>query len=93
MKPIPIMLCVSAIALAAPAIGQADDDFFGIVESRPAGIAGTWTVGGRSFAADDRTRLDEDDGPARVGACVSVDYEGPRVEEIETEPAARCRAR
>ncbi|NJM08384.1 hypothetical protein HC891_22710, partial [Candidatus Gracilibacteria bacterium] len=35
-----------------------DDDFYGVVEQRPAGVAGTWLIGGRTFVASDSTRLE-----------------------------------
>ncbi|NCA91006.1 MAG: hypothetical protein EOM92_19560 [Gammaproteobacteria bacterium] len=87
---------LSGLFLAATVVGMpltvdASNDFTGIVESRPAGIAGTWRIGGRAIEATATTKLDEDDGPAQVGACVSVDFEGAVVEEIETERASKCK--
>lgn len=70
---------------------DADDDWYGVVEVRPSGTAGSWVIGGRTFTATERTRLDTDDGPIRVGTCVSVDFEGSRAIEIESEPARECR--
>ena len=70
---------------------ETDDDFYGIIENRPEGIAGDWTIGGRIFPADPDTFWAVDDGPLTPGACVSVDYEeGGRVFEIESEPMADC---
>jgi hypothetical protein len=69
----------------------ADDDFYGIVESRPLdGDIGAWVVGGRTFTATAATKIDTDDGPFDIGACASADTEGERVEEIESEPAQKC---
>ncbi|NOK64345.1 MAG: hypothetical protein GFH27_549431n33 [Chloroflexi bacterium AL-W] len=69
---------------------QSDRDYYGFIESRPSGTAGTWVVSGRSFTATDSTRLDPDDGPLTVGRCVSVDYEGDLAREIESESASDC---
>jgi hypothetical protein len=69
---------------------SADDEFYGIVESRPDGKAGTWTIGGRSIEATDDTDLDEDDGPLTIGACAEVEIGDGKVDEIETKPAAKC---
>lgn len=82
-------LAVSALAFSLGA--GADDDFYGIVESRPAdGHVGEWVIGGRTFTATAATEIDTDDGPLDVGACASVDTKGERVEEIESEPARKC---
>ena len=67
-----------------------DEDWYGIVNQRPAGVAGTWVIGGRAFTASESTRLMRDDGPIAVGSCVSVDYDGSRAFEIESEPAHDC---
>ena len=93
MRSSAMVLFLSATTLGIPAIGQADDDFYGIVEARPSGLAGAWTIGGRRVEVTDKAELDEDDGPASVGACVSVDFEGSVVEEIETERMSRCATR
>lgn len=90
------LLTSSAVALpfAGPVSAQAaDDDFYGVVESRPTdGSVGVWTIGGRTFTATTQTTIAEDDGPLTVGTCASVDTEGERVEEIESEPSADCPA-
>lgn len=67
-----------------------DDDYYGFIESRPAGTAGTWVIGGRSFTTTAGTELEADDGPLTVGACVSVEHEGRIAVEIESEPAGDC---
>ena len=66
------------------------DDYYGLIESRPADTAGTWVVSGRSFTATGNTRLAIDDGPLDVGRCVSVDFEGDQALEIESEPDSDC---
>jgi hypothetical protein len=85
---------VIALPFVAPVSAQAaDDDFYGVIESRPAdGAAGVWIIGGRTFTATAQTKLDEDDGPLAVGTCASVDTEGDVVEEIESESSADCPA-
>ena len=87
---IPAMtLAFSALAFSLGAV--ADDDFYGIVESRPLdGDVGEWVIGGRTFTATVPTEIDTDDGPLDIGVCASVDMEGERVEEIESEPARKC---
>lgn len=64
---------------------HADDEFYGIVESRPEGKVGTWVIGGRKVEVTERTELEADNGPLLVGACVEVAYDGKFVEEIESE--------
>lgn len=68
-----------------------DDDFYGFIESRPAGTAGTWIIGGRSFTATSSTELEQEYGIFAMGAFVEVEYtlvDGIRVaEEIETHVA------
>ncbi|MFB1490103.1 MULTISPECIES: hypothetical protein [unclassified Thiocapsa] len=82
-------LAFSALAFSLGAV--ADDDVYGIVESRPAdGHIGKWVIGGQTFTATAATKIDTDDGPLDIGACASVDTEGERVEEIESEPAEKC---
>lgn len=68
----------------APAV-MADEEFYRKLESRPAGKSGTWVMGGRSITVTESTRLNEEDCPLVVGACVEVKYENGAVEEIETE--------
>lgn len=46
----------------------------GLVESRPVGLLGEWTIGGQVFVADNNTKFDFDDGPLTVGACAKVEY-------------------
>jgi hypothetical protein len=81
-----------AFSLLACSLGAlANDDFRGIVESRPAdGHVGEWVIGGRAFTATAATEIDTDDGPLDIGTCASVDMEGDLVDEIETEPARKC---
>jgi hypothetical protein len=88
-----ISLAVFACAFIAPSIVQvavADDDFYGIIESRPDGKIGTWVVGGRSVETTESTDLDEDNGPLKVGSCAEVDIDEGKVEDIESEPLNKC---
>ena len=85
-----------ACALIAQSIAQvavAEDEFHGIIESRPDAKAGTWVVGGRSINVTENTKLDEDHGPLNAGACVEVELESGPVEvaeKIESEPPSKC---
>jgi hypothetical protein len=81
-----VALIVSGIVQVA----VADDDYYGIVESRPDGKVGTWIVGGLSVEVTERTDLDEENGPLKIGACAEVDTDEGKVEEIESEPAGKC---
>ncbi|MFO1419014.1 MAG: DUF5666 domain-containing protein [Methylotetracoccus sp.] len=87
MKPLRDLF-LPVLLLLAPA-AMADEEFYGRLESRPTGKAGTWVVGGRQLAVTDNTRLDEDDGPLVVGACVEVEYANGAIKEIESEDDAK----
>jgi hypothetical protein len=78
------------VVLSYTFVAFADNDFNGIIESRPDGKVGTWIVGGHSVEATERTRLDEQDGPLKVGACAEVELEDRVVEEIDSEPLHKC---
>jgi hypothetical protein len=91
MKNIITASCLLLAAWSGLQVAVADDDFYGIVQRRPAGKVGTWIIGGRSFDVTSDTELDEDDGPLRVGVCAEVDIDDDRVDEIESEPATKCR--
>ena len=69
---------------------SADDEFNGIVESRPEGKVGTWVVGGRSLKVTESAEFKEEHGPLTVGACAEVELEGDVVAEIESEPKRKC---
>jgi hypothetical protein len=85
-----VMLFVSSAALLTPMSSHADDEFYGIIESRPEGKAGAWVIGGRQVMVTDKTKLEEDHGPLVVGACVEVEYKGNVVEEIASEKKSKC---
>ncbi|NCA72525.1 MAG: hypothetical protein EOM91_21190 [Sphingobacteriia bacterium] len=82
-----LVFLVLAVVLRA----LSDRDVYGIVESRPAdGHVGEWVIGGRLYTATAGTEIDIDAGPLDIGVCASVDLEGDRVDEIESEPAGKC---
>lgn len=88
-KPFAVFL-FALIALSSVQVAVADDDFYGIIENRPEGKVGTWIIGGRSVEVTERTDFDEDHGPLTKGACVEVEIDDAKVEEIESEPARKC---
>lgn len=90
MRIIIIAFACMFVFFSSTYIALADDEFNGIIESRPDGKAGTWVVGGRSVEATERTRLDEKDGPLKVGVCAEVELEDGIVEEIDSEPLHKC---
>ena len=79
------------ISQAAAQFAYADEEFHGIIESRPDGSGGTWVIGGRSVRVTGQTELDEDHGPLEIGKCAEVEIENGVAEEIESEPARKCR--
>jgi hypothetical protein len=91
MKRVITLLFLSSAGLWVPAATQAGEEFYGILETRPEGKVGTWVIGGREVAVTEKTKLEEDEGPLAVGACVEVEYEGGLVEEIESEEMSKCR--
>ncbi len=80
------LVIAQSIALSA----WAEDDFYGVVESRPETKVGTWVVGGRTIEVTEETELDEDHGELTGGACVEVEMADGVVEEMESEPASKC---
>jgi hypothetical protein len=91
MKHLISMLLLSTAVLSVSPSIQAGEEFYGTLEKRPEGKVGTWIIGGREVAVTEKTKLEEDDGPLVVGACVEVEYEGGSVEEIETEEQGKCK--
>ena len=90
MKRILIAFACTFVVYSYTGVAFADDDFDGIIESRPDGKAGTWVVGGRSVEATERTRLEEHHGPLKVGVCAEVELERGVVVEIESQPPYKC---
>ena len=56
--------------------GDDDDsgrhEFYGTINAKPQGRLGTWMIDGREVYVNERTRFEEEDGPARIGARVEV---------------------
>ena len=51
----------------------ADEEFYGKIESMPAdSFEGEWVIDGKSYQVTSDTEIDEEDGNAKVGACVGV---------------------
>jgi hypothetical protein len=90
LKKILVIVTSVLIIQGCDQLSHTDDEFYGVVESRPDGKAGTWVVGGRSVSVTDNTDFDEDNGPLNVGTCAEVELENEIVEEIESEPDRKC---
>lgn len=84
-----IVACTFTAQIIAQA-ALADDNFHGIIESRPDGKVGTWVVGGRSVNVAENTDLYEEHRPLKVGTCAEVEIEDGVAEEIESEPPRKC---
>lgn len=48
------------------------NEFYGTIVAKPQGKLGTWIVDGREVFVDERTRIEEEYGPAEVGKRVEV---------------------
>lgn len=88
---------IVAIGLLALVIGvppthtyAQSDEWYGIVSSKPAGVAGSWFIGGRTIVATDTTRLDEDDGRLVIGSCASVQFANGVAATIASESSRAC---
>lgn len=87
-----LMLVSTALASATPA----DDwpEWRGLLEARPAGVAGEWRVGGRTFTATAATTLDQEHGTMEVGVCTEVKYQTTgatyQAVEISSKEAYKC---
>lgn len=88
------ILCsgVAMLVLAGSALSvqAAEEEFYGVLESRPKTAEGTWVVSGRKLEVTKKTELEEKHGPLVVGACVEVEIEDGLVEEIETKKQEKC---
>jgi len=60
-------------ASAAP-IDSIDDQWIGVIVTRPVGVEGTWVVSTMSFQAVSTTLLLQPNGSLNVGACALVMY-------------------
>jgi len=69
----------------------ADEEFYGKIESMPENsFEGEWIIDGKSYQVTSETEINEEDGNAKVGACVEVEIDGGEkdsgaVEEIEVK--------
>ncbi|WP_126147528.1 DUF5666 domain-containing protein [Synechococcus elongatus] len=82
-----LLLLAIAGWITFPLAVAAKDDFYGIIQQRPSGKVGTWTISGQSIQVTEQTQLQ---GQLVVGSCVEVDFENDRVDEIEAEPMSKC---
>ncbi len=85
-----IVLACAFLLLSIGTVAVADQDFHGIIKSRPDGKVGTWVVGRHSVEVTEKTRLKERQGPLTVGACAEVEIHHGKVKEIESEPLRKC---
>ena len=73
-------LALAALSLSFTAFAAGDDDaFYGKIEKMPSAQNPTWVIGGKTFKADARTKVESHGGHKfDVGACVKVegDIEG-----------------
>lgn len=87
-----LMMVSASLATASPA----DDwpEWRGLLESRPAGVAGEWIVGGRTFTATAGTVLEQEHGMLQVGVCTEVKYQtvgaGYQAIKINSEESYKC---
>ncbi len=94
------LMIIMVMALAAPLVAQADHgddgafDWKGTIDSRPAGVAGTWVIGGREFQATASTQIEEEFHALDVGSCAKVNYniDGTTniAVKIQDEEASHC---
>ena len=97
-----IVTVVAMLSLLLPTVMTTDvahakgdnknrERFYGIIQSKPAGMQGTWVIGGRTITTVRGTEFDQLQGPLKVGACAKVDICNGQVHEIDSEPMRNCR--
>lgn len=91
------LLWLAANAQAATTTPASNSpEWRGLVESRPAGIAGEWVIGGRTFRATNSTQIEQEQGVLAVGVCAEVKYRiegsGNRAIKIESAESDECGA-
>ncbi len=64
---------------------------YGLVESFPADLLGTWVIGGVSYTTDATTIFSQHDGPFVVGGCVEVRYDPTTLVASRIETDNDCR--
>ena len=79
-----IIFCIYSTTL------YAGEEYKGILHARPEGTAGNWIIGDRVFKSTEKTKLDKDNGPLKVGVCAEVEVEKGVVKEIKSEPMKKC---
>jgi len=50
-----------------------ESKFYGVIEKMPPNMVGTWVISGRKIKVTPYTKIEEEDGPLRVGAYVEVE--------------------
>lgn len=65
-------------------------EFKGVIDSFPADLIGTWTVGGRVFTATESTHFEQKDGPFAAGQCVEVKTQAASANALEIESHPFC---
>jgi hypothetical protein len=85
-----LAISVTGAFASTPAFAKDGDvKTVGILASRPAAIAGTWTLAsGQAFVATSSTQVR---GAIAVGDCVKVAVRSGAVHEISKEPMRDCR--
>ena len=65
---------------------------YGILQSFPAGLVGSWVVDGITYTADSGTQFQQEYGPFAAGRCVEIKYRPGTMTalEIETENSYKC---
>lgn len=72
-------------------VQAAEEEFYGVIESRPEGTnVGTWVISGRTLEVTKAAEIEQKHGPLVVGACVEVEIEDGVVEEIESKKKEKC---
>ncbi len=90
MKPMTFGILLSIMALGTPLAARSNHDFKGLIDNLPDSRIGDWIIGSRTVTITAKTIIDEHNGKAEVGTCVSVSYEGIQVKGITTEIISQC---
>ncbi len=72
----------------------ATNEVYGLIESLPTGLYGSWVVAGQPYEVTPNTQLEQEAGAFAVGICVKIEYYTQngvnQVTEIETESNQDC---
>lgn len=97
MKLVKVLLPLAAVGLIMGTASARDiDGFYGKVEQMPTAENPAWVIGGKTFKADARTKVESHGGHKfDVGACVKVegdiDHRGEFfISEMEIKNETRC---